>query len=441
MRVDLTSNPRGARDRERLQGRLGALLVAQFLGAFNANALRFAIALLGVASVTTGLPPEDRVAAAQTGMTIAFAVFTLPMVLVSIPAGILADRLNKRSVIIATKVLELVLMLIAIPVLHSDPSGGFFSLCLLASMGAQSALFSPAKYGILPEILSERELSAGNGLLEMWTFLAIIAGTYAGGAIVWVVGENTALIGVTFALLSVAGVAAAVRVPRVVSSTARGGIGATWGIAWSTVRSDRLLRFAVLGTVGFWALASLVSQDILVYSRFVLGLSEGAATVPLAVLGIGIGAGSFVAGRLAGDASLDPVEYGLIPAGAVGIAVTCSLLGFVGPGFVGTLALMIPLGVASGMLAIPLNVIVQWRSPSARRGAVIALSNTFVFAGVLGGSFAADALSRMGLSPTQILVSAAAMALVGAAAASTQIPGALRALVRRCARRLSGEEP
>ncbi len=52
-------------------------------------------------------------------------------------------------------------------------------------MGVQAALFSPSKYGILPETLPHEKLSSGNGLMEMWTNLAIIGGTVAGGIIVY----------------------------------------------------------------------------------------------------------------------------------------------------------------------------------------------------------------------------------------------------------------
>jgi acyl-[acyl-carrier-protein]-phospholipid O-acyltransferase/long-chain-fatty-acid--[acyl-carrier-protein] ligase len=171
---------------------LRAVVAAQFFGAFNDNALRIAVALLGVSSAIAALDSvEARTAAAQTRMTLAFVAFTLPLALISIPAGVLADRVSKRSVIVAMKALEIGLMLGASAALWADPSGGPLPLALLACMGAQSALFSPAKYGILPELLPERHLSRGNGLLEMWSFLAIIGGTYSGGLLVWWAGEDT----------------------------------------------------------------------------------------------------------------------------------------------------------------------------------------------------------------------------------------------------------
>jgi acyl-[acyl-carrier-protein]-phospholipid O-acyltransferase/long-chain-fatty-acid--[acyl-carrier-protein] ligase len=360
-----------------------------------------------------------------------FVIFTLPLTLMSIPAGVLADRVSKRSVILATKAAELALMLCAIPALFFDASGGLASFCILAAMGIRAALLSPAKYGILPELLPESQLSEGNGLLEMWTFLAILGGTYAGGLLVWLAGAQPWLIAAVLSALAAAGLAAAVRIPQVAAARAPGGVVAAWRDAGSALRADRLLRISVVGTVAFWALGSLVSQDLLVYAKVVLGVSDALASLPLATLAIGIGVGSVLAGRVARGLTHEPLERGLIPLGAAGIAVVVLLLGWLAPGFVFTLVLMLPLGMATGLLAIPLNVLAQWRAPGQRRGAVIALSNTFVFAGVIAGSLGAEGLSRLGLSPTQILLAASAAGAAGAAAAIAVFPGALTEFARR----------
>src|SRR5262245_40591521 len=158
---------------------LRGLLAAQFLGAFNDNAWKMIVTFLAVA-------PLDPVSAAydaetQRVTTIALIAFTLPLVLFSLPAGLLADRLSKRTMIVLLKGLELLLMLAAAVALAIAPHGGPVAIAILALMGLQSALFSPAKYGILPELLPHERLVAGNGQLELWTFLAIIGGTAGGG--------------------------------------------------------------------------------------------------------------------------------------------------------------------------------------------------------------------------------------------------------------------
>jgi len=170
---------------------LGGLLIAQFFGAFNDHSWKIIVALLGIhgARARVGASGPAYEAASQAQTTLAFVALTLPMVFFSLPAGVLADRVSKRSVIILLKGVEVVLMAAAALALLIHPSGGVPALIILGLLGAHSALFSPAKYGILPEILPHYRLSAGNGLLEMWSFLAIIAGTASGGLLLDLAGD------------------------------------------------------------------------------------------------------------------------------------------------------------------------------------------------------------------------------------------------------------
>jgi acyl-[acyl-carrier-protein]-phospholipid O-acyltransferase/long-chain-fatty-acid--[acyl-carrier-protein] ligase len=411
------------RHRQPLRG----LLIAQFFGAFNDNAWKLMVALLAIRAVAAemgGAGPEFE-AASQAETTRAFVVFTLPLMLVSLPAGVLADRLSKRSVIIGMKAVEVLLMGAGALTLFLRPAGGRLSLAVLGLMGAHSALFSPAKYGILPEILPHQDLSRGNGRLEMWTFLAIIAGTAAGGVLLDKAGPRTWLAALVLTGFAATGFLASWTVPRVLPARTTGGVANTVQSAWLAVREDRILRLAVLGSVFFWSVASLVGQDILVYAKTVLRLSDAASGLPLAILAAGIGLGAVLAGRL----SAEKVEYGLLPLGATGLALSMLALGILAPGTLGMHALMLPLGVAGGLLVVPLNALVQWRSPVGRRGAVIALSNTFTFGGILAGSLGAGALSRIGLSPSGILVVAAVATLAGTAWALWLLPDAFLRLV------------
>ena len=134
---------------------LRGLLVAQFFGAFNDNAWKLFVALLSIHAITAAVGESGPAfeAASQRQTLIAFGVFTLPLILFSLPAGVLADRLSKRSVILAMKTVEIGLMAVGTVALFVDPSGIRVPLIVLGVMGVQSALFSPAKFGILPEIL------------------------------------------------------------------------------------------------------------------------------------------------------------------------------------------------------------------------------------------------------------------------------------------------
>ncbi len=359
------------------------------------------VALLAIKQLASHVGDgQELEAAAQAQTTLTFVVFTLPLMLVSVVAGVFSDRFGKHVVIVVMKAVEVALMALGTLALYGNPSGGLLPLMVLGGMAVQSALFSPAKYGILPELLPHERLAVGNGQLELWTFLAIIGGTGTGGVLLQMSGTSPWLAGLVLLLFSLAGFAASFLVPAVPRARTEGGVGSTLRGAWTAVQADRALRLGIAGNVAYWTIASLVGQDILVYAKTFLKLSDSLSGLPLATFGIGVGIGSVLAGKL----SHSKVEVGHVPLGAIGLTLGLFFLGVVRPGLIGTVCGMGWLGISSGFIVVPINALIQWRAPEDRRGAVIAFSNTFVFGGVLVGSLAAWGLSSFGLSAGGILV-------------------------------------
>lgn len=395
------------------------LLVAQFLGAFNDNAFKILVVLLGFAAVEGGDELQK-----QGVATTAFVVLTLLLLFGSIPAMIVGDRVSKRSLVVWTKVAELGLMLAGTVAMWFEPHG-WLPLIVLGGMGLQSAMFAPGKYGLLPELLPHDRLAAANGRLEAASFIAIILGTVAGGLLLTMAGDHIWVAGAALSGLSCVGLAATLRIPHV----PRSGVGEpalqVLDGAWRTVRKDRTLWLATLGTVAFWSLASLLGQDVLVYGEQVLEFSPDLAGVPYALFAVGVGVGSLLAGRL----SKGKVETGLIPLGAIGLAIGSAAMGFFVPGRFGTFAWMMELGVASGFVVVPLNSLVQWRAPRERRGAVIALVNLLSFAGMLLGFFGCFWLAMLGFDCSSILLVAAGLTIAATAWAIWLLP---QALLRTC---------
>lgn len=388
------------------------LIISQFFGAFNDNALKMIVAFLAIKAAIGAASGEvvdvDGISQMQTTLT--FVVFTLPLMLFSLPAGLVADRVSKTSIIVYMKAVEVVLMLVA--TLSLAYPQYLPPLLVLAFMGVQSAIFSPAKYGILPELLPHEQLSRGNGRLEMWTFVAIIAGTASGGLMLDMAGADTWLAGLILTGFAVVGLFAAFGVPHVPPARSEGGLVDTIKGSFNTISNDRVIWLAVLGSGLFWAIASLLGQDILVYAKtLTVGManSDSMSGLPLAFYGLGVGLGSVWAGRMSGRL----VEYGLIPLGAIGVGLLTLLFGLTAPGYYATLAIMVALGVSSGLIVVPLNAILQWRSPAERRGGVIALANVFIFAAIMLGSLGAAGLSMAGLSPLGILIFASIITTAG----------------------------
>ena len=391
-------------------GRLYGLLVSQFFGAFNDNAWKFIVILFGA----RGLSEAD----SQSWTTLTILVLTAPLMLVSLPAGVLADRYSKRSIIVSLKVVEILLMGAATAALFLWPSAPVAALCVLGCMGAQSALFGPAKYGILPELVPHDRLSCSNGYLEMWTFLAIIAGSAVGPVLLNVTGAQAWIAPAVLTLLAVIGWYFARWIPAVPAARTEGGIAVSTAAAWRAARSERVLWLSIVGIAFFWAVATLTGQELTLYAKDVLELSEAYAGLPFAVFGIGVGVGSVLAGRL----SAHKVEYGLIPVGAGGFSFSLLLVGAFAPTFWWLLALMLPTGISCGLLLVPLNAILQWRAPAERRGAVIALANAIAFGGMIVGTLAAGALANLGVTITEQFLAAGVLGAVGTVWAVCLVP-------------------
>ena len=296
---------------------------------------------------------------------------------------------------------------------------------IIGLMGAQSALFGPAKYGILPEILPHNRLSQGNGLMQLWTFAAIVLGQAAAGLLLVGVGGEVWIAGAVLTGLAAVGLLAALWVPRVGAARAEGGLVDTLSGAARAIRGQQVLLFTVVGLVLFWAIGSLIGQNVLVYGRIDLQLSDALTGVPVAILAIGIGAGSLLASKL----SASKVEYGLIPLGALALAVFILLQGGIAPGLAGTLVMMTAVGMASGLVIVPLQALLQWRSPADRRGAIIALANVFINLGTLAGTLIALGLAYRQISTVGIFIVGGLVTLAGTAWALWLLPHAFLRLV------------
>src|ERR1035441_8028801 len=105
-------------------------------------------------------------------------VFTLPFLLFSGYAGHLADAVSKRRVMIWVKVLEVGIMGMGLAALVAGSMNSM--MVVMFVLGLHSTVFSPAKYGIVPEMWPDRDLSRANAVLEMSTFVAMVMGMSAG---------------------------------------------------------------------------------------------------------------------------------------------------------------------------------------------------------------------------------------------------------------------
>ncbi len=393
------------------------LLSTQFLGAFNDNVFKQLMLLLAIpvaitaASTTAGETSADVAKlAVKDQQGLATFLFSLPFVLFSGYAGFLSDRYSKRTIIVLAKVAEIVVMALGLVAFFCYDSTGYAGLlCVLFLMGTQSAFFGPPKYGLLPQIVRDDELPRANGLILMTTFLAIIFGTaLAGGLKTLLMGEagdaSRIWIGsLACVVLAILGTVTSLFIRPLPAQSPQ------LKFHWDTIAipretrlllsQDRPLLAALLVSSLFWLVAGIAVQAVNSLGKVQLQLSDALASVLTAVIGIGIAVGAVVAGKLTRGAN----DFRFVKRGAWGMLIALVLLSISLPvnsgwrhllGFGGSLIVLIGLGAAGGMFAVPVQVFLQTRAPTDQKGRIIAAMNMVNFMAIMFAGVAYDGMDR-----------------------------------------------
>lgn len=374
-----------------LDKRFWPMFWTQFSGAFNDNFFKNALGILVVYSGATafGLSSEQFV-------PLTAAVFMLPYFLFSATAGQLADKIEKARLVRGIKLAEIGIMGLAVVGFLLENNE--LLVLVLFLMGSQSAVFGPVKYGILPQLLDKRDLTGGNALVELATYLAILGGTIAGGLLVtW--EYNGARIGVWLVCAGVVGLAVigwGLSTRIIEAPPTDPGLTVQWNPVtptWQILRltwRDRDIFQAVLGITWFWSFGTAFLSLFPSYAKDVLGGGESVATLFLAAFSCGIALGSVLCERL----SRHRLELGLVPIGAVGLSLFCALLSLIGTPWVNDgsalmhvgvfltrpmglaiFFLLIAIAVSGGLFIVPLYTFIQLRSNPSETSRVIAGNN------------------------------------------------------------------
>ncbi|QEG20866.1 MFS transporter [Mariniblastus fucicola] len=372
------------------------LLWTNWLTAINDNIFRWFV--IGVGKTFVAPQYHGRILMFGT------VCFVLPYILFASPAGWLADRFRKRNVIIACKVAEIIVMTLGV---ISLLCGSIYMLMFtVALMGAQSALFAPSKIGTIPELLSEEEISKGNGIFALATLSAVVIGMGAGNKLADVAGVRgekyiwlTALILVGVAVLGTL-ISFLIRARAAANPKAafpKNFLLETWRDIVDLSTRGPLFRVA-LGTVFFLAIAGLAQLNIDAFADESGSITESEKFPLLVSLVLGLGVGSVVAGLASGNR----IELGLVPIGAFGMFAFMVALAFTPENFITgnifgsgqALACMLlaGLGISAGFFDVPLNSYLQHKSPVAQRGRILSATNCLMFAGIALFSFGLDAM-------------------------------------------------
>ncbi len=296
------------------QRRFAPFFWTQFLGAANDNVFKFSFTLL-----VTYRGPAYTSLSTSTAINLIAAVFILPFLLLSATSGQLSDRMDKARLMRAVKWLELVIMLLG--------AWGFASksfptllVCTLL-LGTHSTLFGPAKYAYLPQHLGPPEIVAGNGLVEMGTFVAILLGTLVGGALIDSGEQGHLYSAATCIALACAGLLASRRIPP--TPPPDPDLAMDWNplrVTWRSVqiaRESRAVFLSLLGISWLWFFGALLVTQFPQFAKTSLGGGPAVANLLAGAFTLGIATGSLACDRLSGRM----LEIGLVPFGSIGMTL------------------------------------------------------------------------------------------------------------------------
>lgn len=358
-------------------------VASQFLGAFNDNAFKMLLLLLVAGVGLPGAEPwvEESAIARDWGQAAPQFLFALPFVLLGPLTGALADRVSKTRIVRAANLLEVLVMGCGTVALFQRSFDALLATLLL--MGAQSALFGPAKYGIIKDLSGAARLAHANAVVQASTMIAILLGNVVGSSFAEKLGgELLPYAGLWYVGFAAAGWLASLRIPLVPAAHPERKL--SWNPVaelrrqLGCVRGDRLLALALGGSAFFYMVAALFVSIVVAYGTW-LGIPETRIGLLNAAIIIGILVGALVAGRV----SRGGVPTGLAPVGLLVMGVG-TLLVHPDPESLALLRVALFLvGIGAGLFSIPIRCLVQGRPSAQDRGSIQGLAETLDFVGIL----------------------------------------------------------
>jgi 1-acyl-sn-glycerol-3-phosphate acyltransferase len=366
------------------QRRFAPFFWTQFSGAANDNVFKFAFTVMVTYQLSISWMQP-----AMAGLVIG-ALFILPFLLFSATSGQLTDKYEKTKMIRFVKNLEIVIMLIA--------AYGFFQanvpvlLGCTFLMGLHSTLFGPVKFAYLPQVLNERELTGGNGMVEMGTFVAILAGNIVGGVLIALPGIGASYVAITCIAVAILGRITAQYIPNAPATDPT--LEINWNPFTETWKNLKLAHGnivvfrSLLGISWMWFFGAVFLSQFPSFAKDVLHGSSNVASLLLVVFSIGIATGSLLCEVF----SRRHVEIGLVPLGAIGMSVFALDLYFASrslpkaelltvmqfismPANWRVMADLFLLSLFAGLYSVPMYALIQLRSQPTHRARIIAANN------------------------------------------------------------------
>ncbi|SYX08501.1 Lysophospholipid transporter lplT,2-acyl-glycerophospho-ethanolamine acyltransferase,H Antiporter protein,Major Facilitator Superfamily [Chlamydia poikilotherma] len=311
--------------------------------------------------------------------------FALPFLLLAPLAGSLSDRYQKRNIILATRLVEIVCTSLGLYFFYIQSAvGGYVVLILMAS---HTAIFGPAKMGILPEMLPLDYLSKANGVMTAMTYTGSILGSCFAPLLVDLtknLAVNCYVLSTSFCVISsIVSTFVSLRIrPSNIKNRSQKITYVSFKDLWEILKDTRHVHYLTLSIflVALFLLVGAYTQvEIIPFVEFTLGYPKhyGGYLFPLVALGVGVG--SYVTGWLSGK----DIKLGYVPIMTLGLGIAFMGLYAISCSLVGVMFFLLLLGFLGGVYQVPLHAYVQYASPEHKRGQILAANNFLDFVGVL----------------------------------------------------------
>lgn len=393
---------------------LRRVLGVQTQVAFNDNAAKLMLVLL---AISPGVLPEGWAVPVVGALSV---LLIFPFIAVSPVAGWLADRFSKRTVLQAGLGMQAgVMALLAGSLYFRSMTAAMACFGLLA---VQSALFSPAKRGILKELAGTGRLSLAVGWMEMLTITAILVGSLCGALFFdlfsrasggpWDGAFLVASLLLGASLLAWAAFQGVASTPAQSAEPYRARIWWRHFVHLGELWRERSLFRAGLGGTFFFSLGGLLYLTLVQIADGAYRGENGTGSFTALMLGF-LGCGAVSGHLAAGVLSRGRVELGLVPIGCLGIAAGLGVLAASTPGSMFFLAALAGLGFAGGLFLVPLYAFLQDRAGDHRRGRILAAVNIMESIGGIAAAGLYVLMARvLELTPGQQMVVMMALTLI-----------------------------
>lgn len=300
-------------------------------------------------------------------------------------AGSLSDRYQKRNIILATRLIEIVCTSLGLYFFYiHSVVGGYVVLILMAS---HTAVFGPAKMGILPEMLPLDYLSRANGIMTAVTYTGSILGSCFAPLLVDLTKNlpiNCYVLSTSFCVVS-----------SIVSTFVSIGIRssnfknrsqkityASFKDLWEIFKDTRHVHYLTLSiflVALFLLVGAYVQVEIIPFVEFTLGYPKHYGGYLFPIVALGVGVGSYITGWISGK----DIKLGYVPVMTLGLGLAFMGLYAVSCSLVGVMFFLLLLGFLGGVYQVPLHAYIQYASPEHKRGQILAVNNFLDFVGVL----------------------------------------------------------